>query len=190
VRDSGLAGQLPDLIAQIYDAVLDPRRWQAFVETLGRSFGGTCALFAQDGENTATVVSAVAGMDPSFLRSYAEHYYKTNVWIPGMKAAPSPSVLTGDQVVARAVFEKSEFYNDYWRPQGLSHAVGCVADNDEGFLSTASIIRSDRLGAFRDAELAVLQVVTAHPGTLRGPRARGSGSAPRVGRAAHRPGPG
>ena len=76
------ADELSDLIGLVYEAALDPSRWNAFLEGFARAVGGRgTALFMHDFASSESVVDgsgpglgAVVNFDPAYMQSLVEHY--------------------------------------------------------------------------------------------------------------------
>lgn len=131
---------LPDLLARTYDAALDAAKWGALTARLGVLFGGHAVLFAQDRRSPAVTIFNTTGFDPGFIDSYVAHYARSLVWTPGAAAQRVGRVVTGDEIIDRASFDRSEWYNGWLRPQGLYHGTAAVLGNDQGVVTQLSVI--------------------------------------------------
>jgi hypothetical protein len=111
--------QVSDLIAAFYDAGIEPERWpdvlERFAKLSGASYGGL--ILAGPAGRVMQVGSRHS--DPSFSRSYGEHYGRMDPVIPAVLAASAGTVLTDTMVIPKAAIERTEFYQDWVRPQGF-----------------------------------------------------------------------
>src|SRR6185437_12051450 len=123
--------QLSAILAEIYDAALDPSRWQAVTERIAGLVQGVGVLFAQDSRSPTSSVFSTAGIDRGFLDSYVAHYAGVNIWTPAVAAQPVGAVVTNDDVAERRRFERCEWRNDWLRPQGLYHGTAAVLAKSE-----------------------------------------------------------
>jgi hypothetical protein len=139
--------ELASALGELYDAALDPRRWEAATTHFASLFGGAGVLFAQDSRSPASAVFNHAGFDQSFIESYITRFAALNVWTPRLAAHPIGAVVTNDDVVDRDHFESSEWYNDWLRPQGLYHGTAALLAKDQGVVTQFSVIRPERAGA-------------------------------------------
>ncbi len=154
--------QLSAILGEIYDAALDASRWQAVTERLARLFDGVGVLFAQDSRSPAAAVFSTAGIDAGFLDSYVAHYAGVNIWTAAVAALPVGAVVTNDDVAERRRFERSEWRNDWLRPQGLYHGTAAVLAKADGVVTEFSVMRPEAAGVLTPEQLAVLRLLVPH----------------------------
>jgi len=162
MTSASISPELAAALGELYDAALDPRRWDAATTYFANLFGGAAVLFAQDSRSPASAVFNHAGFDPSFLESYVTRYAALNVWTPRLAANPVGTVMMNDDVVDRDRFECSEWYNDWWRPQGLYHGAAVVLAKGDGVMTQFGITRSKRAGAMPSDKMVMLQQTVPH----------------------------
>lgn len=155
-------GQLAAVLGEIYDAALDPGGWQAVTERLARLFDGVGVLFAQDSRTPTATVFSTAGIDPGFLDSYVVHYAGVNIWTPAVAAQPVGAVVTNDDVAERRRFERSEWRNDWLRPQGLYHGTAAVLAKADGVVTEFSVMRPEAAGVMTPEQLDLLRLLVPH----------------------------
>ncbi|MBN9562421.1 MAG: hypothetical protein J0H14_17095 [Alphaproteobacteria bacterium] len=155
-------GQFAAVLGEIYDAALDPSRWQALTERLAHLFDGVGVLFAQDSRSPAATVFSTAGIDAGFLDSYIAHYAGVNIWTPAVAALPVGAVVTNDDVAERRRFERSEWRNDWLRPQDLYHGTACVLGKADGVVTEFSIMRPEKAGVMSPEQLDMLRLLVPH----------------------------
>ena len=111
------------LIHKIYHSGANSEDWSVFVDDLANLLGGSIICLQAHsvvaGQSLGVISSAA---DPDFLSAYERHYSATNVWAPGMLAAPIGKFITSDELCPRDEFLKTEFYNDYMRTEGITSA--------------------------------------------------------------------
>jgi DNA-binding CsgD family transcriptional regulator len=115
-----------DLIAAIYDAVIDPSRWDEVVKRIveaTKSVSGGLHILQPD----AASLSATCDADPFYNDAYVQHYYKINPIIAAPAIAPG-EVWAATHITQTDSFRASAFYNEFSRPQGWADlvAVGLV----------------------------------------------------------------
>lgn len=161
--------QYDDLIGKIYDAAIMPVLWPAFLEQMSDTFKsrGT-ALYLVD---FASCRSTCSNDDCSFIHSvridpeaglsYDRYYSKTNVWLENSKHLPEGKLTTSDQLFSTEELVKTEWYNDWLKPQGFFHAmVGHVLKQDS--LAVRLSIFRDKKQPFAAAETALFARLVPH----------------------------
>jgi hypothetical protein len=117
-----MAGDL-DLIAAIYDAALDPSRWDEVVRRIveaTKSVSG--GLFMQEGN--AGQLSALHNVDPFYDKAYVEFWHKHNPLL-AVAAATTPGELRSSAYITQTdPFKASAYCNEFMRPQGWADSVG------------------------------------------------------------------
>jgi DNA-binding CsgD family transcriptional regulator len=128
-----LEKQASGLIESIYDAAVSPDRWDGFLEQLLGVVGAdVSSIFLQD-TNTAHVlyVHEWAGYEQPFKDQYLEYYGKISPWLPLLARLKAGTTRTATSLLPRRKLEKTEFFADWLRPQGLADGIaGIVAQND------------------------------------------------------------
>ncbi len=110
--------ELAHITSLIMSAAIDHSRWNQVLEELHRLSGGVRPFLIGHDQGTGYVLNAMgAGFDESYIRSFQEHYGVLNPWAEGFFAADPNIYLNGDEMCDRRTVEKSEFYNDWIRPQ-------------------------------------------------------------------------
>jgi DNA-binding CsgD family transcriptional regulator len=128
----------PKLLDALYDAGLDPERWPDFFGLLSTCFSGAKGVLQfYDRRSNATPTNIVFGSDAEFLRSFAAHYVKFNPYpLATYGAMPVGEVIRASRVVDGPTLLRTEFYNDWMRPQAVcAHHFGVVLQqNDRGMV--------------------------------------------------------
>jgi DNA-binding CsgD family transcriptional regulator/PAS domain-containing protein len=125
--------ELPRLLDLLYDAALDPERWQAFLDVLPGPFGGACGvLHSYDVAAAATPSFRNFGNDPVFNSSYADYFHSINPYPPArLEAIPVGKVIYASDFLDAEIVERTEFYADFMKPQGITtDHVGVSLHND------------------------------------------------------------
>lgn len=123
----------PQLLDLLYDAALDPERWQAFLDALPGPFGGACGvLHSYDVATAATPSFHHFGDDPVFISSYANYFHSINPYPPArLETLPVGKVVHASDLLAPEIARRTEFYADFMRPQGITtDHLGASLHND------------------------------------------------------------
>jgi DNA-binding CsgD family transcriptional regulator len=150
------------LVRLIYEAIEDPPAWDAFLNKFAEAVHSeTAGLCTEDkagrwGRNLATV-----GMDPASRKSYEEYFFSRNPWQPRRKVVAG-NVETGEQLLTNRELVKTEFYNDFLKPNGWLHECSAVTRVEKSAFSRIFTLRSPRSGAFTSEEIELCSDLTPH----------------------------
>jgi DNA-binding CsgD family transcriptional regulator len=109
---------LKRLTTLAYSAALAPEKWQLVLDAMTEISGGARThMFGFDLEASTSVVSGYSGYDPDFLPAYDEYFHQKNVWAEGFINADAGVSVSSEWMCPREDLYRSEFYNDWVRPQ-------------------------------------------------------------------------
>jgi len=120
-----------NLIGKIYDASLMPELWPVFLEQLSDAFKsrGT-ALYLVDFDSRKSTcrndeISFIHTVRtaPETVVSYELYYSKVNVWFEKSRDMPEGALVTSDRLFPEQELVKTEWYNDWLKPQGYFQAM-------------------------------------------------------------------
>lgn len=163
-------GVLLELVGHIYDAVCDPSRCAEFLRAFATAVeaGGTL-IFSHNMEtmegSTATdgtSLNAAVNFDPDFLKSYDEYYSHVNVWGMNDLELKTGRAVTGSMLFPVRDLPKTEFYNDWLRPQDFLHVLGGVVVRDGPWATHFSSGHSHRAGDFSPEQVRLYQEFVPH----------------------------
>ncbi|MQX09614.1 helix-turn-helix transcriptional regulator [Sinorhizobium fredii] len=111
-------------------AALGAIGWDDVARSLTKSFPrSVCALLNFNTAENWLNFEATDNIEPAFVKSYAEHFAPLNPWTPIWRSVPSGTVLVAEESCPTSMFTKTEFYNDWMRPQKNNEgAVGVKID--------------------------------------------------------------
>lgn len=121
------------LIRLIYEAAAEPAMWQTFLREFGEAVRASAVglVVIDAGGGKATVDESV-NVDPYYQRSFVEHFGVHNPWTtPAVAHLWTPgSIVDGRDTIADEDFVKTEFYNDFLKPQGWYTAFGSIISQE------------------------------------------------------------
>lgn len=153
--------ELSELIGSIYGAAMDPARWPYVLDGIARALGSIRAVLWVGAPTGRVRAMDVIGIDPAFLATYEQHFGRIDPVFWPVTMLSQGTVLT-DAIVPRANLERSEFYQEWVRPQEM-HRIAVV-----NFLSTDAVSgvlglpRTARGRPFEDDDLQLLDLLLPH----------------------------
>jgi DNA-binding CsgD family transcriptional regulator len=153
-----------ELIRLIYECVSNPQHWNLFLSEFAAAVHADAAvLMVQDLKNQMGNMSEAWGVDPVWQRRYAEHYASVNVWVQRSEPLLQPSlVLASDNLIQDSELVKTEFYNDYLRPQGIFYGLGGTVTQEDSLRSFVTSVRSKPSGVFEATDQSLLRDLMPH----------------------------
>ncbi len=142
--------QLSNLIGDIYDAALDPDRWEFVIEKACKFFNGMFGgLGSFDRLSNKLNMSKNWGYDPKYLQSYVDHYSKINVLaIASMGIVKAGDVVTNDDLMPWHEWRASRIYREWAAPQGVGDSITAVLEKTNIADAGVSFFRHQRDGLF------------------------------------------
>jgi DNA-binding CsgD family transcriptional regulator len=126
-------GRLRPIMTTAYAAAADPALWPKVLEGLIEAFDarqGVLHLSMGDGRPPLT---AVHDLDPSRMADYLRYYHVHDLW--RLRAPAGGGVWRGPEMVPVKELLRSEWYNDFLRPQGIFHTLSGAFPGGHSFIS-------------------------------------------------------
>lgn len=121
--------KLPELIEDIYDAALEPARWNDVVVGIKDFVGGqACGLFSKDAISKFGVTHYYCGADPYYIQLYSETHSKFDplATLPRYgKVVSIPDLVDYDE------YRRGRFYQEWLKPQGCIDAANVVLEKSK-----------------------------------------------------------
>jgi DNA-binding CsgD family transcriptional regulator/PAS domain-containing protein len=153
---------LTEILDVLYEAPVDPTRWQDFLKLTAQAVGGEAgALTLHDFTDVQSLVSRQWNIDPDALRRYEAHYSKLDVWFQSVRHAKD-WLGTSEHFVDFATLQKTEFYNDLVLPSGIPHAMFGMVERTPTRVANIGIYRGLRAGSFDQRDLEPIRFLSPH----------------------------
>jgi DNA-binding CsgD family transcriptional regulator len=154
--------RLSALIGNIYDAALDPALWPDVLREMASFVGGQAAgLLSKDSVSKIGIATYHAGVDPHYLRLYAETYCKFDP-MAALHFFEVEQVVSIPELVAFDEFRQGRFYREWVKPQGWLDAANTVLDKSVTSYAYLSIIRDEAAGMVDDEMRRHMRLVVPH----------------------------
>lgn len=150
------------LIADIYDAALEPGAWPGFAAPFAEALDRRNAFF-WIGDRGRPVEGAVHGLPVSAFERYAAYYGQTDLWAAAaIDRGPSLRAAIGSEQVSEQRFRNSEFYFDYARGYDTIDAVGAAVPLGHGRVGVLGILCETGGRPFEAHDVANLESLLPH----------------------------
>jgi hypothetical protein len=118
------AAELSAVIADIYDAAIDPTLWQQALGSVCAFVGGSSAvLYWHDSATQRSEAVHLYNVDPYYLRLYFDKYLPLNPMFPAATFVDEGVVVADEDIMPRAELNKTRFYKEWIKPQGTLGAL-------------------------------------------------------------------
>jgi len=117
------------LVGSIYRAVGSSDHWQVFLEQLAEVLQSSATgIVSFDLGSEKAIFRAAVRTDPDCLKRYSAYYATKDMWVArGGRRLKTGFVETSQMLCPDDDLDRSEYYNDYLRPQDLFHQCGGVS---------------------------------------------------------------
>jgi len=150
------------LVGQIYDAAVEPGRWPQVLELLSDFLEGAHTKLTFQNVRTLRSEATSVRSPPEADRTYAQYYYKTNVFLQRIAKLPAGTLIPVWNLLPREVYQRSEFYNDFCRPNDMCHPIGVVLANEPDARVVFTCGSAKAAGEFQPEHLDRLHRIGPH----------------------------
>jgi DNA-binding CsgD family transcriptional regulator/PAS domain-containing protein len=156
--------QLLGLVERIYAAASDPALWQEAVDALTAQFPGGRGMILHHDTGRGAGLFAVnsSNSDENWVAAYGHHYAALNPWMKSVMRRPVGLSVPAEFMFHRAGLLKTEFYQDYLRPQDLMSGIGVTLHNDRNLFIAASVLYPEQTAECETENVALLQRLAPH----------------------------
>jgi hypothetical protein len=121
--------KISELIEDVYDAALEPARWNDVVVGINDFVGGqACGVFSKDSISKFGVTHYYCGADPHYIQLYSDTHSKFDplVHLPRFGQVVSiPDLVPFDE------YRHGRFYQEWLQPQGCIDAANVVLEKSD-----------------------------------------------------------
>jgi DNA-binding CsgD family transcriptional regulator len=156
--------QFEDLIAAVYEAAFDPSLWLAFLKKFESAIGGYGTGLLMVDLRAPAGSSTTSTLTPEAEKSYNEYYHAMNPWLmaQGRSFLLKNEAGVGESVLSASDLQRTEFYQDWLRPQGLLHCIGSVVLRTPSLFVLLSSLRDASRGPFKSEQLRLVARIRPH----------------------------
>jgi DNA-binding CsgD family transcriptional regulator len=144
--------ELSAVIADIYDAALNPALWQQALASITTFVGGhSGVLFWQDSATQHAQALHIFNDDPHYTQLYFQKYLPMNPVFPAATFMEAGAVHSTADFISQDELEATRFYNEWIKPQGIADSI--AVNLEKGTTSSSLInIRMDASLGFENED--------------------------------------
>ena len=137
---------LTQLIGDIYDAALDSSRWTSVLAKIASYAGGQAAgLLSKDSVSKSGNIHYQSGVDPYFVRLYAETYWKFDP-VASLHDCEVEQIVSVPDLISYDEFRAGRFFREWAQPQGWIDAANAVLEKSATSCAYLSVLRNEASG--------------------------------------------
>jgi DNA-binding CsgD family transcriptional regulator len=147
-----------------YEAGADPTCWPAFLAAYAETLGDrTASLSHHDLASGTGELTVGYRTEPEWERSYAENYAALNPWTSrGAAQMQTGSVLVSHSVISDRELKRTSFHRGFLEEQDVLYSLAAVIERTRDTTTFLSVQRSEKRGAFGDAEIRFVTPLMPH----------------------------
>jgi DNA-binding CsgD family transcriptional regulator/PAS domain-containing protein len=155
--------RLDTLIARIYEAALDPERWESFMLDAADTLDAAqSTLVLYDHADPEHAVVRTTRFDPHIERIFVERREAEDEWALRLLAKPPGSVQRGSDLVSLPEWRRTAIYADVCRPMDAEYMLGGIIERKPELTAGFSVLRGKKKGDFTAQEMAVVESLMEH----------------------------
>ena len=150
----------------VYDAAVEPGLWVRVLETFADLAGGAKAWMPTLSLTDGGGDGLLARIEPERQESYFEYYASVNPFfveeLTGPHANWAQLVVTDEDLFRKEDFVRTEYYNDFLRPQDIHSAAIVRLSRQDNLETTLNLSRPLRRGQFTAEDVSVAALLQPH----------------------------
>lgn len=155
---------LVDLVGHIYEAAIDPARWDEFLTALETLYPGSrITLFRHGAEGPDAALQFYKNYGAADLRAYTGYFSKVSPYLARGMRMPVGRPIHYEALIGDPELFTTELFNDYMRPRRLGHyGTGVVVERAGKKATNLSLAdHKDDLDR-REHQLRLIELLTPH----------------------------
>ncbi len=156
---------LDQVVATLYESVLEPEKWREAVGLCGLYAGGVDAhMTTIDKQRNVAISAIMAGtMFPLQIPiDYEQYYVQIDPHVNVLRSSPIHHWNSCHQTSTPNFVARSEFYQDFLIPRGLRYGLFAVVDEDEKSIISFVSVRPLDMQPFNEENQAAARRFSGH----------------------------
>jgi len=152
------------LVADVYDAALDPPLWRRVLKDICAFVRGgpAASLFWQDAVRRTGRTCYAWGGDPAYDRLYWDRYVGLNPFTAAAGHFPVEGIYSAADILPLPQFFETPFYKEWMTPQGWGDVLSATLDKSATSRAVFMVARHARDGLVDDDMKARMRLLVPH----------------------------
>jgi DNA-binding CsgD family transcriptional regulator len=153
-----------ELVADVYDAALDPPSWRKVLKGICAFVRGgpAASLFWQDAVRRTGKTCYAWGGDPDYDRLYWDRYVGLNPFTAAAGRFPVEGIYSAADILPLPQFFETPFYKEWMTPQGWGDVLSATLDKSATSRAVFMVARHARDGLVDDEMKARMRLLVPH----------------------------
>ena len=158
------AKRLSALVADVYDAALDPPSWRKVLKDVCAFVRGgpSASLFWEDAVKRTGRTCYAWGGDPAYERLYWDKYVGLNPFTAAAGHFPVEGIYSAADILPLHQFLETPFYKEWMTPQGWGDVLSATLDKSATSRAVFTVARHARDGLVDDEMRARMRLLVPH----------------------------
>lgn len=155
--------ELGAVIGIVYEAAASVEAWPSALTAIADALNaGMVSLTIIDKRGAVPLIHVAPRTDPLWRRTFIEHWSGTNLVRERGLRRPVGHAYQFEDLLPRSEFERTAFYNEFFRPQRMEVGLFANLTNAPTEVSGIGFNRSRRKGSFDQNEQRLLNALAPH----------------------------
>lgn len=156
-------GEALRLVGLVYDTAMGGQDWTDVLKQITACIDAKSAMLRMvDYTKSQIGFFDSTGIDPAYRQTYTRHYVNVDIYRDLFETAPAGVIMRSHQIPGYEKRHKTEFFNDYQKPQDMEYVCGSVLVRNNDLTIQFGAHRSKRTRDFGPDEFDFLQTVLPH----------------------------
>jgi DNA-binding CsgD family transcriptional regulator/PAS domain-containing protein len=145
-------GAFTETLGVIYDTAVAPERWPELLQRLGRDFRCHFAGMVASNADRSVFDGMAVGVDREVHQAFLRRHHQNSALRLAAPPKLTGEVIDSEAIMPRAAFERTEIYQDFFRPHDMGIGLRLTLWQGEAGAHTMSLVRSWKAGSFDGSE--------------------------------------
>jgi PAS domain-containing protein/DNA-binding CsgD family transcriptional regulator len=152
------------MLSSLYQSVSVPEVLAEFLEQLNvATQSHVSTVLMHDYATGRGSLPALIGLPADAVMDYEQRYAADNIWMARVAPTLAPGrINNSDDHVSLAELRATDFWRHYLSLADVDHCIGITGSQDARGVAQLSLLRSQRVGAYGEAELELSRRIAPH----------------------------